>query len=165
VDLESILDRCHRLECRAAALYRSFAAASRANPDVCSLWTSLAREEEEHARAITEAHVHLPAETEEQGTVDGWDEALGEVEHRLDLCDRLGADAPLAQQLAAALELELTALEAARQAVLAAAGAPAATRQHEHAERLAAAAERLTDDPQVRLQVALLRARARLQPV
>jgi hypothetical protein len=165
MDLEAILDRCHRLEQRAAALYRSFAAASRAHPDVCSLWTSLAREEEEHARSITEAHVRLPREIEEQGSVDGWDEALTEVERRLDLCEQLGVDAPLAQQLAAALELELTALEAARQAVLAAARAPASDRQHEHAERLAAAAERLTDDPQVRLQVALLRARARLQPV
>jgi rubrerythrin len=165
MDLESILNRCHRLEQRAASLYRSFAARSRANPAICTLWTGLAREEEEHARSISEARAHLRPRTKEQGSIDGWDTALAEVEHRLDLCERLGADTPLAQQLSGALELELTALEAARQAVLAAARAPDPDRQHEHAEHLAAAAVRLTDDPQVRLQVALLRARARLQPL
>ena len=52
MELERILDRCHALEQRAAAAYRSFAAAARGTPEVCALWTRLAREEEEHARSI-----------------------------------------------------------------------------------------------------------------
>ena len=48
--LDDMLDRCQRLEERAAALYRSYAASTRAEPSACALWTELAREEEEHAR-------------------------------------------------------------------------------------------------------------------
>jgi rubrerythrin len=50
--LDGMLKRCERLELRAATLYRAFAAASRAESELCALWTTLAREEEDHARSI-----------------------------------------------------------------------------------------------------------------
>jgi hypothetical protein len=43
VNLDDMLDRCCGLETRTAALYRSFAAAAREQPDLCALWTATAR--------------------------------------------------------------------------------------------------------------------------
>jgi len=59
MELDEMLDRCRRLEERAGAVYRSYAAATRADPALCALWTALAREEEEHARAIALARARL----------------------------------------------------------------------------------------------------------
>jgi rubrerythrin len=163
IALETILDRCQALELRAAAAYRTFAATTRGQPEVCALWTELAREEEQHARSIATARAHLRQGARTRTTIEGWEETIGEVEDRLAVAERLGAGATMAEQLAAALDLEMTELEALRHVVLAAANAPEPDDQSQHAERLADAAETLTDDPQVRLQVALLRARTRLQ--
>jgi rubrerythrin len=165
MEMEAMLNRCEHLEQRAAAVYRSFAAGCRDSPAACALWTSMARDEEEHARSIAVLRTRVAPPVVEGTRLDGWGEALAEVEARLGAAERVGAHAPIASQLAAALEVELSALEAARHAVFEATDAPAPDDQAGHAERLAAAAERLTQDPQVRLQVALLRTRARLKAV
>jgi rubrerythrin len=163
MQLETMLDRCQALEERAAAVYRGFAAATRAQPEVCTLWTDMAREEEEHARSITRARGRLRLEGSSRASVEGWAEAMAAVEDRLAVAERLRAGSTVPQQLAAALDLEMTELEALRRVALDAARAPEQKDQAAHAEHLADVAEQLTDDPQVRLQVALLRARTRLQ--
>ena len=161
--LELILDRCHALEQRAASAYRSFAAAARGQPEVCALWTRLAREEEEHAKSIAVARADLRLGGRSRASVHGWEEAIAEIEARLVAAERLGAGATTAQQLAAALDIEMSELDVLRHALLATVHAPAHEGQAGHAERLADAAAALTDDPQVLLQVALLRARARIR--
>jgi rubrerythrin len=163
MELEQILDRCLGLERRAATAYRRFAAAARAQPNVCALWTEMAREEEEHAQSIVTVATDLRQRGRSRMSVDGWNEALEEIETRLAIAEQLPAGATTAQQLAAALELEMTELDTLRHLLLTTAHAPVSGEQNGHAERLADAAETLTDDAQVRLQVALLRARARLK--
>jgi rubrerythrin len=163
MQLELILDRCRALEERAAAVYRSFAATTRAQPDVCALWTDMAREEEQHARSITTARGRLRLQGSSRASVEGWEEAIAAVEERLAIAERLPGGSTTAEQLSAALDLEMTELESLRHTTLDAARLPERSDQTRHAERLADAAERLTEDPQVRLQVALLRARTRLQ--
>jgi rubrerythrin len=162
MELEQLLDRCHGLERRAAALYRSFGAATRDDPKLCALWTELARQEEEHAASIERARTHLRVQGMSRTALDGWEETLAEVEERLAVGERLGGSATPARQFAAALDIEMTELDALRGVALAAAHEPAPTEQEDHAERLARVAESLSQDPQVRLQAALLRARARL---
>lgn len=163
MQLDPILDRCHRLEQRAAAVYRTFAASARPQPEICALWTELAREEEQHAASIAHARARLRLGGDPRTSIDGWEDGLAEVEERLAVAERLGASASLAQQLAAALDLEMTEVDTFRHVVLAAAHAPEPGEQVSHAERLAEAAESLTADPQVLLQVALLRARTRIE--
>ncbi|HJQ84157.1 MAG TPA: ferritin family protein [Candidatus Binatia bacterium] len=160
MEVRELLERSLRLEERCAALYRSFAAAARAEPAVCALWTDLAREEEDHARALRAAAAANPSG---RTRIDGWEESLAEIEERLLSAERLGPAANTDRQLAAALDVEMTEIESLRHAVLHACAAPIALGDAPHAERLAAAAESLTDDPQVRLQAALVRARVRLQ--
>lgn len=162
MQIEAMLDRCERLEQRAAALYRGFASSTREEPRLCALWTDLAREEEEHARSIAAARARLRMKGEWRMWLDGWEEALAGVEERLGAAERLGPGATDVQQLTAALDLEMTELEAFRRVLLAAARTPDPGAPERHAELLADAAERLTDDPQVRLQAALLRARVRV---
>jgi len=161
MQLERMLDRCRGLEERAAAVYRRFAAAARAEPQICALWTGLAREEEEHADSIGVARSGLALGGDSRVRLDGWADALSAVDDRLRVAEQLGPRSTMAEQLAAALDIEMTELEALRQAVLAATGARDGEHQADHAAKLAEVAETLTDDPQVRLQVALLRARMR----
>jgi hypothetical protein len=161
--LDDLLDRCKRLEERAAALYRSYAAAARTDPELCALWTALAREEEEHAHGIALAKLHRPATAGWRTRIEGWDDALNEMEERLTAAERIGSEATTDALFSAALELEMTELEALRQVVMAASGERSAGESPEHALRLAEAAERLSDHPQVRLQAALIRARTRLR--
>src|SRR5262245_22072477 len=162
MQLNALLDRCERLEERAAILYRAYAVASRAEPDLCALWTALAREEEEHAHSIALARDRLEPTAGWRTWLDGWEEALAEVDSRLEAAELLGAGVSTGRQLAAALDLEMTELEGLRHVVLAACGAQHPEGPDDHSIRLADAAERLSDDPGVRLQAALLRARARL---
>ena len=163
MQLEEILDQCQVLEQRAASIYRRFASVSRAQPKVCALWTGLAREEEGHAQSISIARADLRMRGSSRTTIQGWAEALEEIDARLAVAEQLPAGAPTAQRLAAALDLEMTELDALRLAILTTAEASPPEDQAGHADRLADAAEALTDDSQVRLQVALLRARARLK--
>lgn len=164
MQLDRLLERCRLLEQRAGALYRSYAAGTRDDPALCALWTALAREEQEHAHSLTHAAARLDAAAGWQTRVDGWDKALGEVEARLAAAERLGPGATPDQQLAAALGLELSELDALRHMLLQVSGRPEpADVIAAHATRLAEDALRFSSDPQVRLQAELLRARARLR--
>jgi hypothetical protein len=162
MQLDAMLERCERLEERVAALYRSYAALSRAEPVPCALWTALAREEEDHARSIALARHHLEPTAGWRTWLEGWDESLAEVEDRLVAGEQLGAEASTDHRLSAALELEMTELEGLRHVVIAAAHERCADGPDSHAIRLVEAVERLSDDPHIRLQAALLKARTRL---
>ena len=159
-----MIDRCRGLEERAAALYRCFAAAARTKPVLCALWTELARDEEEHARTLVRARAHVKPPESWRTRIDGWEEALTDVEERLTAAERVAATATAERQLSAALELEVSELEALRQFLLTISEVPdAAKPQGDHAARLASAAERFaSEDSQLRLQAALLGAKARL---
>ena len=157
-----MLKRCERLEERAANVYRAYAAASRTDPALCAIWTELARDEEEHVRSLALGRGRLEPTSAWRTWLTGWDEALDDVEARLGSAEDAIAGTPDAQ-LAAALELEMTELEALRHVVLAACREHDVSPPSDHGVRLADAAERLSDDPQVRLQAALLKARCRLR--
>jgi rubrerythrin len=162
MQLDSMLKRCRTLEERAAAIYRTFAAGARHVPELCAVWTALAREEEEHGRSLACAAAQPPPP---HVRLEGWEEALAIAEERVAVAERLGAGAGADRQLAAALELEMSELEVMRHTLLAASGRrPPAPSQEDHAVRLAEFAARASDDPQVRLQAALVRARAALKP-
>lgn len=163
MELELLLDRCRDLELRAAAAYRSFAAGSRWHPQLCTLWTQLAREEEQHGQSIARARGLVGFKGRSRVWVDGWDEALAKVDACLTAAERLGAGATTAKQLSAALDIEMSELEAARVAVLNASDVHIGADPMDHAERLASVAETYSDDPHLRLQVALLRARTRIR--
>jgi hypothetical protein len=165
MQLDAMLERCRRLEERAAALYRSYAAAARREPALCALWTALAREEDEHAHSIVRARARLEPTAGWRTWLDGWDDAIAEVEARLAAAEQLGPESTTARQLSAALELEMSELDAMRRVLILACEAPDVDRPDDHAATLADAATRLSDDPQVRLQAALLRARTHLKKV
>ena len=159
-----MLDRCCGLETRSAALYRSFAAADLDEPDLCALWTTMAREEDDHARMLNDVRRHVPtAEAWATQLSTRWDKVLREVEEKLSEAERLAGDAGADKQLAAALELEMTEIEPLRQMLVAAGRhrAPRPIAEQHHALRLADAAERFSARPEVRRQAALLRGRAR----
>lgn len=162
--LDQLIDRTQALEERAAALYRVFAIGARDQPTLCALWTGLARDEEQHARSLAAARRQLPATAGWQTHVEGWQEALDEIELRLASAEQLEAGAHTDRQLAAALELEMSELETLRHALLVASrAADVAGPQTHHAKRFAELATQFSDDAQVRLQAALLRARAHLR--
>jgi hypothetical protein len=161
MEFEGMIARCRRLEERAAALYRTFAAGSREDPELCALWTALAREEVGHARSLTEAAARLRPIDAIRTRLDGWEAVLVDVEHRLDEAEHLAPGASRDAQLAVALDLEMSELEAVRVTLLSLTGQDdGAPRQGDHALRLADAAIRMSEDPHVRLQAALARARA-----
>lgn len=162
MELERLLQRCRSLEQRAAALYRGWAAGAREDPRLCSLWTGLAREEEEHARSLSVAF-RSPAPSN-RGCLDvaGWEDAIAAVEERLISAERLGEGSTADQMLAAALELEMTELETMRRALVALAGRPSRNGD-DHAAELAEQALRLSTDPHVGLLAALLRAETRVK--
>lgn len=157
MDFGTMLDRCRALESRSAALYRRFAAATREDPDRCALWTDLARDEEQHARSLDDLRKRVPIAETWRTQLVGWDDAVRGVETTLAAAERLPGDADVEQQLTAALDLELTEIEPLRQALLVTGHRPEHLAE-DHALRLAAAAERYTTDPHVRLQAALIRA-------
>ena len=162
MELETLLQRCRALEQRAAALYRAWAAAARDDPGLCSMWTALAREEEEHARSLSVA-LRSPAPTS-RGCIDvaGWEDAIAAVEERLMAAERLGEGSMADQMLGAALELEMTELETMRRALVAMAGRPDRSVE-DHSRHLAETATRLSRDTHVKLLAALLLAEARVK--
>jgi rubrerythrin len=164
MDIDRMLARGQRLEERAAAAYRSFAATARSAPPLCALWTALAREEEAHAQSLATARAGRRGVTGET-QLEGWEDAMQEVQRCLVAAEDVGALASTDRQLAAALDLEMTELEALRHALLAAADRPEMTEPTAHALRLADAAGTFSNDPHVGLQAALLRARAHLEQI
>ncbi len=157
-----MLDRCRGLETRSAALYRGFAAGARDRPDLSALWTAMAREEEEHARILDDACACLPTITACLTQISGkWPEVMREIEAKLSEAELLAGGAGADQQLAAALDLEMTEIEPLRQMLVGVSEQrPPRPITQNHVRRLADAAERFSVDPQVRRQAALLRARA-----
>ncbi|MGH7893438.1 MAG: hypothetical protein ACREQL_02160 [Candidatus Binatia bacterium] len=162
--LEELLARCRGYEEHAAAVYRSFAARTRADPEACALWTALARDEDEHARQLTRAAAWLDAVEAWRTHLDGWTEALDEVEARIAEAERPEIGADVEQQLVAALALERTELDAIYHRLL------RVTRTSEplagsalHTDRLLDFAVRRAVSPTVLLEIALTRARSRLR--
>ena len=162
VELGDMLDRCCGLETRSAALYRSFAAAVHDRPDLCALWTALACEEDEHVHVLNDARARLPTSDAWVTQLSPrWDGVAREIEAKLCEAERLGDGASSDQQLAAALELEMTEIEPLRQMLLAVSQhCPPRPIAEIHALHLADGVERCSTDRHVREQAALLRARA-----
>ena len=162
MELERLIRRCEGLEERTASLYRVWAARARETPRLCSLWTALAREEEEHARSLRVAE-RSPAPGS-RGCIDvtGWEDAIAAVEEHLIAAEGLGEGASVDHMLAAALELEMTELETMRRALVALAGRPA---RHggDHATGFAREATRMSSDPHVGLLADLLLAETQVR--
>jgi len=163
MELERLIGRCQALEERAGALYRGWAARARENPPLCSLWTALAREEEEHAHSLRVA-LRSPAPSS-RACIDvaGWDDAIAAVEERLIAAEGLGEGAAADHLLAAALELEMTELETMRRTLVGLAGRPAREREDDHGAVFAREAVRLSDDPHVGLLAGLLLAETQVK--
>jgi rubrerythrin len=111
MNLERLLVRCRAFERRAAAAYRAFAARTRHDPELCALWTGMARDEESHAEAIGRAAGWLDATERWHTNLDGWEEALDEIEARLADAESRDIGADVDRQLLAALALERTELD------------------------------------------------------
>jgi len=160
VRLVDLIQRCLTFEERAAALYRGFVAAQLDDPELAALWTALAADEDEHARSIRAVQDELMSGKRDPAPVAGYEEALADVADRLRHAETLEADATPDRRFAAALDLELSELEALRRLCLRPSGEPAA--DHSHLHRLADAAMRRSRNGHVRLAAALLLARDRL---
>jgi rubrerythrin len=161
MDLDHLLARCRRFEERAAAVYRAYAAHSRADPETCALWTGLARDEERHALAIARARTWLERADGWRTNLDGWEEALADIEDRVEAAERVEAAGDLDSQLVASLALERSELDSLYHRLL------DVTHHDEsatgdHVAPLLAAADRRAANPGVALGAALLRARERL---
>ena len=164
VHLHNLLDRCRTLEERAATAYRRFAARARGEPSLCAMWTELARDEEDHARSVEAARGDIEAAEGRCIEIEGWTEAIDDIDRRLTNAERLGPEATTDDQLVAALDLEMSELEGLRRLLL------LVTRhrfllepQEAHVTRLGDAATRYSTDPRVRLLAATLLVRARLK--
>jgi rubrerythrin len=163
MELADLLDRCCGLETRSGALYRRFAEDARRDPELRAFWVAMAREEDEHARTLSNARDHLPtAEAWVTRLSARWERVVREVEAKLLEAERLADGASIDQQLATALDLEMTEIDALHGMLLAVSRhRPPRPIDEHHAVRLADAAERFGAHPHVRKQAALLRARAR----
>ncbi len=161
--LDDMLARSRAFEEETAALYRRWAAATRDDPRLCTLWTSLARDEESHVRALALARTDMSVVRGWRTQIDGWEDTLDEIDERLRAANRLPAGVGVERQLAAALDIELTEMDALRLLLLDLAGVDA---PHEHvdahASGLADTATAITDDAGIALQAALIRVRARM---
>jgi hypothetical protein len=161
-----LLDRCLAFEERAAAVYRRFAAARLDDAELAALWTGLAADEDEHARTIRDARDSLAPGQSDLIAVGGCEAACAGVGARLDHAESLDATASPSRQLAAALDIELSEIEALRRLALQASGrhsGPTPDRSHLH--RLADTARRRSQDGHVRLAAVLLLARERLTAI
>ncbi len=161
-----MLDRCCAFEIRSATLYRSFAAGARDQPELSALWTAMACDEDDHARILRDTRRHLPtSEAWVTHLPERWDEVVREIEEKLSEAERLAGSAGPDQQLAAALEFEMTEVEPLHHMLVAVSQRrPPRPVAENHTLRLADAAERFSAHPRVREQAARLRARARSTP-
>jgi hypothetical protein len=158
--LADLLDRCLVLEERAAAVYWMFASAAEGEAE---LWEALAADEEAHAHSVWEARNSLASDNGAVVDVEGCEAALAEVDRRLRDGEALDGAASRDHRLTAAINIELSEIEALRQLGLRAAGCPHVPDQdHAHLRRLAEAARRRSGSDHVRLAAALLLARERL---
>jgi len=164
VNLNALLARCRAFEGRAAVVYRTFAARTRNDPELCSLWTALARDEEAHARAIGRAAGWLDPTRGWHTSLDGWGDDLDEIETRLADAERPDIGADVDRQLVAALALERTELDTLYHRLLAILPpAERSTDPDDHTAPLLALAAHRATNPAVALEAALLQARHRLR--
>jgi len=144
---------------RAASIYRGFAERMRAEPEAHALWSALARDEEEHAGTLARASQAIAPTEGWRVQLDGWREALAEIDARMAAAESPEVGSDLDRQLAVALALERSELDPLYHQLTEAAGMRAGG--NGHVARLLAVAETRAD-PAVRMQAALLRARRRL---
>lgn len=157
MELERLLARCTAFEERAAAIYRTYASRTRHDPEMCSMWTALAREEEGHAQAIGRAASWLDAAQGWRTNLEGWQADLDEIEARLACAEAPDIGADVDRQLVAALALERTELDALFHRLLALMPAAERARSWEdHTAPLLAAAARRSANPAVAFEAALL---------
>lgn len=159
--LGELLDRSLALEERAGRLYARFAARAQ-DPGLARFWSHLAAEEAGHAAAVRHARAHLSFSTAHHTRVDGWHEALGEIEARLARAEALGDGATIDEQLSAALSLEGSEIDSVRLTATATAAGVAPGAEEAHASALASEALRRSVDPHVQLEATRLLAQARL---
>ena len=160
--LDALLTRCRGLESRAAALYRAFAARTRINPEVCAIWTALARDEEAHERTLARASGWLESTDGWRTDLVGWEEALEEIEERLAEAERPELGADVDQQLLAALALERTEIDTLfHRLLLVTDTAAEGIAPDAHVKGILTLCDRSTN-PAVGFAAALLRAHARL---
>ena len=163
MELESLLARCREYEARAARVYRTFAARTRSDAELCAVWTALAREEDEHERLLGRAAGRLDAARGWHTRLDGWDEATQEIEARLAEAERAEIGADVDRQVLAALALERTELDTLSTRLLSLVHAPQpAPGPNEHVGRLLELAARRSTNPTIAFESALLRAQALL---
>ena len=164
MELDRLLARARGFEARVGSLYRTYATRMRDDPELCALWTALARDEERHAQTLEHAAGWLDRAKGWQTQLEGWDEALEEIEERLAEASRpeIGADAN--RMLIATLQLERTELDTIYERLVRLLGPPAdLDHPEEHTRRLLACAARHADDLAVALEAGLLRARLYLR--
>jgi rubrerythrin len=163
VRLVDLLDHAEALETRTAALYRGFAAAQLDDPELATLWTALAAEEDAHAGSIRDARSRLTPAERDLSAVSGCETALADIMERLRRGEGLGSDVTTDRRFSVALDIELSELEALRRLALHASGISGTHRtDHAHVRRLADTARQRSRDDHVRLGAALLLARDRL---
>lgn len=164
MNLDWLLARCRVLEERAAAIYRTFASRTRHDPEMCALWTALAREESLHAKALTRAAGWLDGAQGWQTRLEGWEEELDEIETRLAYAERPEIGADIDRQLVAALALERTELDTIFHRLLSILPIGDVARSGEaHTAPLLDAAMRRATNPAVQFEATLLRAHQRLR--
>jgi rubrerythrin len=163
MQLLELLARSQALEKRAAAMYRDFAAADLADPDLAALWTTMAAEENAHAHSIEVALGTLDSRGGTLTAIEGCEQTLADIAERLGQAERLPADATADRRFTAALDLELSELEALRRLALEASHvAPVVPPEEGHLHRLGTVAMQRSRAGHVRLAAALLLARQRL---
>src|SRR5262249_24570490 len=134
--LADMLDRCRQLEERAAAVYRSFLTARDHDHELAVLWTAMAADEDQHVASIVEAKSGLTSAERDAIAIEGCEAALVGVAERLRRAESLGSNATGDSRLGAALDLELSELEAIRRVCLQASGRPVSG-EHSHVRHLA----------------------------
>jgi rubrerythrin len=159
MDLDRLLVRCRALEGRAAAIYRAFASRTRHDPELCAMWTAMARDEESHAEAIGRAAQWLDPSKRLHTSLDGWEEELEEIEARLAYAERPDIGADVNRQLVAALALERTELDTLFHKLMTLLPARERPRPEHHTDPLLEMSARHVADPSVAMEAALLRAR------
>jgi len=163
MELDRLLARCRAFEARAAAVYRGYASRTRSDPELCALWTSLARQEETHAAAIARAAAWLDPAEGWQTSLDGWTEALDEIDARLAQAERPEIGADVDRQLIAAMALERTELDTLFTRLLTLVPAPERVEPAAHTAPLLAMAARRAANHGVAMEAALLAAHERLR--
>jgi rubrerythrin len=111
MDLDRLLTRCRGFEARAAATYRAYAARTRSRPEVCAMWTALARDEDAHEHTLARAASWLEKTNGWHTSLGGWDEALDEIDERLIEAERPDIGADVDRMLLAAIALERTEID------------------------------------------------------